>query len=188
MTNRPSDEVWISNAIVNVAGYWQDGMDLAASYKWTQQGLGNFNASLAGTYIREYAVQSLPNGAVARYQDGFSGTAAYPRYRTRSNLDWVSANNRWNATIGHTWVPEIDDLAWSTEYRVKSYHTFDLRVGHSFSGHSNRWLKGLQATIGMNNVFNKFPPLIRSEGNQSHDISTYDPIGRYIYGSIKYKF
>ena len=188
MTNRPSDEVWISNAIVNVAGYWQDGMDLAASYKWTQQGLGNFNASLAGTYIREYAVQSLPNGAVSKYQDGFSGTAAYPRYRTRSNLDWVSANNRWNATIGHTWVPEIDDLAWSTEYRVKSYHTFDLRVGHSFSGSSNRWLKGLQATIGMNNVFNKFPPLIRSEGNQSHDISTYDPIGRYIYGSIKYKF
>jgi iron complex outermembrane receptor protein len=61
-------------------------------------------------------------------------------------------------------------------------------VGHSFSGSSNRWLKGLQATIGMNNVFNKFPPLIRSEGNQSHDISTYDPIGRYIYGSIKYKF
>lgn len=40
----------------------------------------------------------------------------------------------------------------------------------------------------MNNVFNKVPPLIRSEGNQSRDISTYDPIGRYIYASVKYKF
>jgi len=71
---------------------------------------------------------------------------------------------------------------------VASYHTFDLRVGRSFANSSNRWLRGLQATLGVNNLANKTPPLIRSEGNQSHDISTYDPIGRFIYGSIKYKF
>jgi len=40
----------------------------------------------------------------------------------------------------------------------------------------------------VNNLFNKVPPLIRSEGNHSRDISTYDPIGRFIYGSVKYKF
>lgn len=186
MTNRPSDEIWISNSIVNVAGYWQDGMDVTANYKWSAQGLGNFSASLAGTYIREYAVQSLPGGAVSRYQDGFSGSAVYPRFRTRSNLDW--SHGSWNATVGHTWIPEVDDLAWSTEYRVKSYHTFDLRFGRSFANSSNRWLRGLQANLGVNNVFNKVPPLIRSEGNQSRDISTYDPIGRYIYASVKYKF
>jgi outer membrane receptor protein involved in Fe transport len=40
----------------------------------------------------------------------------------------------------------------------------------------------------VNNIFNKFPPLIPSEGNQSADINAYDPIGRFVYVQAKYKF
>ena len=63
-----------------------------------------------------------------------------------------------------------------------------LQVGHTFASSGNAWLKGLTTTVGVNNVFNKFPPLIPSEGNQSHDINAYDAIGRFIYVQAKYKF
>jgi hypothetical protein len=40
----------------------------------------------------------------------------------------------------------------------------------------------------VNNAFNRMPPRIPSEGNQSHDINAYDPIGRFVYVQARYKF
>jgi outer membrane receptor protein involved in Fe transport len=48
--------------------------------------------------------------------------------------------------------------------------------------------QGTSIDVGVNNVANKFPPFIAGEGNQSADINTYDPIGRFYYASVKYRF
>lgn len=191
MTSRPSDEVWISNAIVNVAGYWQDGMDLQATYRHDTQGWGKLNYTLAGTYIRQYVVQTLPTAAPVGYQDGFfargtSSSGVFARYRLNSRLDW--SHKSWSAGVAHTYVPSIDDLTNPTPFRVANYNSFDVQLGHSFANWGNRWVKGLQLQVGVNNVLNKFPPRIPSEGNQSHDINAYDPIGRFVYVQAKYKF
>lgn len=191
MTARPSDELWISNSIVNVAGYWQDGMDVKLDYKYNAGNLGTFDLSTAGTFLRQYVVQVLPTTPAQGYQDGYfnaatSSTGVFPRYRLSSRLDWSLKS--WNAGIGHTYVPSLDDLSNATAFRVAKYHNFDLQVGYSFKNSANRWLKGLTTTVGVNNVFNKFPPLIPSEGNQSADINAYDPIGRFVYVQAKYKF
>lgn len=191
MTDRPSDEIWISNAIVNVAGYWQDGVDLKIDYKYNAGNLGTFDLSTAGTFIRQYVVQVLPSSPATGYQDGYysaatSSTGVFPRYRINSRLDW--SRDSWTAGIAHTYVPSLDDLSNATPYRVAKYHNFDVQVGYSFKNSSNKWLKGLTTSVGVNNVFNKFPPLIPSEGNQSADINAYDPIGRFVYVQAKYKF
>jgi iron complex outermembrane receptor protein len=191
MTSRPSDEVWITNSKLNVAGYWQDGMDLQMSYKYDSRDWGRFNAAVAGTFIRNYVVQTLPSSPAVGYQDGFfargtESSGVFARYRLNSRLDWTRDN--WSASIAHTYVPSIDDLTNPTAFRVAKYQTFDLQVGHSFANWGHKWLKGLTTSVGVNNVFNKFPPLIPSEGNQSHDINAYDPIGRFVYVQAKYKF
>ena len=85
-------------------------------------------------------------------------------------------------------IPSVDDLANGTPYRVARYNTWDLQLGRSFSNSSNRWLKGLSFNVGINNLSNQMPPLIPSEGNQSHDIVSYDAVGRFIYFQAKYKF
>src|SRR5262249_46800036 len=54
MTSRPSDEVWITNSQVNVAGYQQDGLDLKAEYKFNTISSGRFVVSTAGTFLRNY--------------------------------------------------------------------------------------------------------------------------------------
>jgi iron complex outermembrane receptor protein len=85
-------------------------------------------------------------------------------------------------------VPSLDDLTNPTPFRVARYNSFDVLLSHNFSNWGLGWLKGLQMQVGVNNVFNTFPPLIPSEGNQSHDINAYDPIGRFVYVQAKYKF
>ncbi|WP_414661220.1 TonB-dependent receptor domain-containing protein [Horticoccus sp. 23ND18S-11] len=193
ITSRPSDEVWYTNKNVNVAGAWQDGMDLQVSYKYDTHGWGRFNGTLAGTYLRNYVFQALPSSPADGYQDGFfargSGTSrngVFARYRLNTRIDW--SHKDWTAGVAHTYVPSIDDITSPTRFRVAKYHSFDLQVGHSFANWGNKWLKGLTASVGVNNVFNKFPPYIPSEGNQSHDINAYDPIGRFVYVQAKYKF
>ncbi|MSU24019.1 MAG: TonB-dependent receptor [Opitutus sp.] len=191
MTSRPSDEVWISNANVNVAGYWQDGMDLKANYKFDTQGWGRLQVSTAGTFLRNYVVQTLPTSAPVGYQDGFfargtSSSGVFARYRLNNRLDWSMKS--WTAGLAHIYVPGLDDLTNPTPYRVGHYHSFDLQLGHNFGSSGNKWLKGLQLTVGVNNFTNTMPPLIPSEGNQSHDINAYDPIGRLVYVQAKYRF
>ena len=136
-------------------------------------------------------MQVLPSDPAVGYQGGYfnsgtESTGVFARYRLNNRLDWSLGN--WTAGLAHTYVPEISDLTNGTPFTVSSYHKIDLQVSHSFMGYSNRWLKGLTATVGMNNVFNRMPPLIPSEGNQSHDINAYDPIGRLVYIQAKYKF
>jgi iron complex outermembrane receptor protein len=194
MTSRPSDEVWITNSIVNIAGYWQQGLDFTLNYKYDTAGWGRFNTTLAGTYLHEYVVQVLPDQAPVGYQDGYfargtSSSGVFPRFRTNSRIDWSLRN--WTATIAHTYIPELDDLSSGISglpYRVAEYQTFDFQIGRNFTGSRFSWLKGLQAAVGVNNAFNRMPPRIPSEGNQSHDINAYDPIGRFVYVQARYKF
>ena len=191
LTGRPSDEIWISNNIVNVAGYWQDGFDVKANYDYNTQGMGKFRGTVMGTFLRNYYVQALPSTAAVGYQDSFyargtNSQGVFARYRLNNRIDWSMKNL--SAGIGHTYVASLDDATNPTPFRVAKYHKFDVNFAYSFNGSDNRWLKGLTASVGVNNVFNKFPPLIPSEGNQSHDINAYDPIGRLIYVQAKYKF
>lgn len=191
VTGRPSDEIWIKNSIVNVAGYWQDGMDLKVTYDYPTQSWGKVRGTVMGTYLRNYYVQDLPSQAARSYMDGFyqrgtNSQGVFPRYRLNNRLDWTLRNI--SAGIGHTYVPSLDDLGSFPSVRVKKYHKFDLQASYAFGANSGKWLKGLSATVGVNNVFNKFPPNIPSEGNQSHDINSYDPIGRLVYVQARYKF
>jgi len=48
--------------------------------------------------------------------------------------------------------------------------------------------EGLSIGAGVNNLLNEDPPFITSEGNQNHDINAYDPIGRFYYFDLTYKF
>lgn len=186
MSSGPSDAVWISNSIVNVAGVWQEGADIQLNYLYDTKNFGRFALSNATTYLRSYVVQSLPTDIPTQYQDGYSGTSVYARYRMQNRLSW--SLKEWRASLAHTYIPSIDDLANGTPYRVSHYNSGDLQVSRSFRGMSNKWVKGLDLSLGVNNFTNAQPPLIPSEGNQSHDINAYDAIGRFVYMQARYKF
>lgn len=185
MSNRPSDEVWISNALINVAGVWQSGADVSLRYRHDTADMGVINFQLVGTYIHEYAIQSLPTSAPVDYQGRYSGTSAYAKFRTYSSVAWTFNNMR--AQVAHTYVPELDEF--TTPVRtMDAYHQIDAAFSYDFSKFTNRWAQGLTLTFGVNNVFDEEPPFSQTEGNQNRDLRAYDPIGRLVYVQGRYKF
>jgi iron complex outermembrane receptor protein len=183
LSSRPSDSVWISNSIVNVAGFWQSGADLRISYSKEVEGRGTFSGQITTAYINDYFIQSLPTSAPIDYSGTFSGSSVFPRWRAFAQLGW--RYNGFTAGINATFIPSVTDFVTPGTPKVDSYNAFDLRFGYDFS---EGVVKGTSINVGVNNVSNKFPPRIPGEGNQSADINTYDPIGRFYYASVKYKF
>ncbi|MBA4135955.1 MAG: hypothetical protein C0518_01410 [Opitutus sp.] len=183
--------VWMTNPARNVAGLEQSGADLRIDYAYDTGGWGHFNASIAATYLHDYIVQTTPTSTPVDYAGTFTlttlnGISSLPRYRTFSQLDWTFKNLALG--LSHTFVPELDDVATPTVRPIESYHSFDVRVGYSFSGSGSRWLQGLRITAGVNNVLNEDPPFSVGEPDQNRDINTYDALGRFFYVSASYKF
>jgi iron complex outermembrane receptor protein len=186
MSNRPSDEVWITNQLVNIAGVWQSGADFKVSYRYDTKSWGELSARLTGVYLNEYVIQSLPTSTPFNYAGSYSGTSLYARYRFFSQLGWQY--KQWSAGLNTTYIPSVHDVGAANAPDVASYTTWDTRLGYTFSGSSNKWLKGLSLGVGVNNILNEDPPFITSEGNQNHDINAYDPIGRFYFVELNYKF
>ncbi|MCW5548287.1 MAG: TonB-dependent receptor [Opitutaceae bacterium] len=186
MSDKPSDTVWITNQLTNIAGVWQDGADIKVSYTHDTNSWGVLSARLSAVYLNSYVIQSLPTSAPFDYEGSYSGTSLYAKWRAYLNVGWRYKN--WTAGMNGTFIPGVTDVASPGNPKVTSYRTFDFQVGYDFQGSSNKWLEGLSLNLGVNNAFNKFPPFIASEGNQSHDINAYDPIGRFFFMEARYKF
>jgi iron complex outermembrane receptor protein len=187
MSNRPSDEVWITNQLVNIAGVWQSGADIKVSYTSDTKTWGVISARTSAVYLNEFVIQSLPTDTPFDYAGSYSGTSLYARYRFYTQLGW--SYKGWDAGLNNTYIPGVEDVAGGAGAPdVAAYSTWDARLGYSFKGSSNRWLKGLSIGAGVNNVLDEDPPFITSEGNQNHDINAYDPIGRFYYFDVNYKF
>jgi outer membrane receptor protein involved in Fe transport len=79
----------------------------------------------------------------------------------------------------------VDDVTAGTTFTVDSYRAFDLRLGYNFEEILG---KSMRLNFGINNFTDEEPPYIESESNQNRDINTYDPIGRFYFAELSYKF
>ncbi|MEO7598952.1 MAG: hypothetical protein ABIV50_08465 [Opitutus sp.] len=51
------------------------------------------------------------------------------------------------------------------------------------------WLRGLQVTVGVNNIANKLPPRSPTfDSGSNADVTEFNPVGRLYYVSAKYRF
>jgi outer membrane receptor protein involved in Fe transport len=170
------------------------GIDLNASYAWEMLG-GMFSASLAGAYFLEQEVASLPgvnDEATFDCAGRINVSCQTPNWRHVANFrygrgDW-SASARWRM-IGRMIYRETDESLASTDQilvtndnRIGSYHYFDL------SG-SYRFMDNYEVTLGVNNIFDKEPPLVGSTlSANANTLSGYDPLGRYLFATIGANF
>lgn len=109
-----------------------------------------------------------------------------PRFKGTATLTWKL--NGWSASVSER---VIDDYLASNTYSaagqrriVDQYWVTNANVGYAFSEGT---LKGLRLRVGMNNVFNEYPPFYpASSSGYSSDYS--DPRGRMTYVEASYKF
>lgn len=186
LTNRPSDEVWLSLLNINLAGIKQDGVDFKLGYTFDTASAGTFSAQLNGIYMLSYEVDNIPGvlpveDLVGVYHDDYG---LFPEWRAFLQLGWTYG--AWSVGVNGTLMPGVDDVTSGVPPygSVDSYNSWDLLAGYDFS----QFGPNLKVSLGINNVTNEDPPFIDSESNQSRDINSYDPIGRFYYLTMSYKF
>jgi iron complex outermembrane receptor protein len=199
-TANPSN-VFVQVPLINLASQAVKGFDATLNWTGPTTSAGTFSLGSSITVYNSYLLQAIPTEDYFQYAGHASGGSTssssqgtIPRWRTYTTLEWKYAAI--DARIGHTFVPSVTDIgpggdAASPPVSVGSYQQIDLLVGYDF-GKTDRsgWLGKLVLRVGVNNLFNKMPPLAPNAFPSTNaDVGSYNgAIGRLFFVDASYRF
>ncbi|SON94369.1 TonB-dependent receptor (fragment) [Xanthomonas citri pv. fuscans] len=183
-----------NNRLTNLGSIKTDGWDVDLFWTLPQTAFGRFKLSWQNTLVGRYealgaAGQRQPQGPGIEVVD-----SAIPEWTSNAVLDWSLGN--WTASWTARHISKLteqcgdavefavcfDPTVGTNRLDAITYH--DAQVGYRVD-----WLKGLQLIAGLNNVFDKDPPICLSCSLNGYDASTYDiPGGRFWYARVDLKF
>ena len=183
-----------NNRLTNLGTIKTDGWDADVTWVFPMAAWGQVTASWRNTLVGEYvavgaAGQRQPQGPGIEVVD-----SAIPEWTSTFALDW--RHGGWSAAWVMRHISELrEDCGNAVTFPVcsnpatgtnvlpaTSYH--DFQVGYRFDD-----FKGLQLVLGVNNAFDKDPPICLSCSLNGYDASTYDiPGGRFFYLRADMKF
>jgi iron complex outermembrane recepter protein len=216
------NSLWLSNsgfvtdALANVGKLETRGIDVDVSYGFDIGPAGRIRTNLIGTYIDEYVV--TPIGAEPSTRFNCAGL-----YGDICSSGAATANPifRWRHTMRTTWSTPWEGLditaSWryfsgmkldalspqanlsqapatvanggisSTDAAIKAYNYLDLSA-------AVKLVDKITLRVGVNNVFDKDPPIIGGSnlpsiaGNGNTFPQVYDALGRFIFGQLTVQF
>ncbi|WP_440985058.1 TonB-dependent receptor [Xanthomonas sontii] len=183
-----------NNRLTNLGSIKTDGWDVDLFWNSPETAAGRFKIGWQNTFVTRY----VATGAAGQVQPQRPGVevvdSSIPEWTSNLSLDW--SRGRWNASWTLRHISELTEqcgdavafpvcsnpVAGTNTLDAITYH--DLQVGYRFD-----WLKGLTLSGGVNNVFDKDPPICLSCSLNGYDASTYGiPGGRYLYVRADLKF
>ncbi|MEE7547438.1 TonB-dependent receptor [Xanthomonas sp. Kuri4-1] len=183
-----------NNRLTNLGSIKTDGWDVDLFWTLPETALGRFKLSWQNTFVGRYQA----TGAAGQVQPQAPGVevvdSAIPEWTSNATLGWSRGDWTASWTVRH--ISELtEDCGDAIAFAVCSNptagtNTLDAITYHDAQlGYKLRWLNGLQLTAGLNNVFDKDPPICLSCSLNGYDASTYDiPGGRYWYVRADLKF
>lgn len=196
---------FITDTTVNEGELQTKGIDFKAGYRVPLPKLGSLLFGAEGTYLQSLTTTPVPGfgsyDCVGYY--GATCGAADPKWRFVTNIDWTTPwqgldfNLRWRfigsqsseQTSTNTFLAGTPFLPLS---HIAAYNYFDLAA--SFNVY-----KGVRFQLGVNNIFDKAPPLVvggdcstsspagaNCNGNTFPGV--YDAMGRYLFAHITAQF
>lgn len=186
----------------NLGSVRTGGVDFSAQYNFNTERLGNFAFRLDSTYLSYYNADTAPGVPTFTYAGHYANVGSaqasacpgvaqclFPRWRaglfTRWNLgDWsatwkvryLSKFRMGSPSPAQDTFPAGSNLkGFFVDYGSTLYHdisaTYDLKPLKS------------QLSIGVNNVFNKLPPMLydNNTNNANTDAMNFDLVGRYYW-------
>ena len=175
-------------AASNIGTQKLSGLDIRLNYG-LNAGPGKVTWDSTTTYYFNYDVQVVPGtpyNPTAGLVTGLNGTI--PRWRTYNVFTYQI--NQFIAEVAHTYFAATTDVTEVDGYdpNIPAYSVFDLSLTYSIKKKA-RWFHGVQLTVGVNNVGNRYPTRSATFDSLSNvDISEFSPIGRLYYVSAKYRF
>jgi outer membrane receptor protein involved in Fe transport len=201
------NEGYIEDLLQNIGELHQRGIDLDVGYAVSLGGLGKLSTAMVGTYVNKYEITPLTALPSTGYNcEGFYGfVCGVPTYKWRHTLR-VSWATPWDGiTLGASWrylsAMTVDTLNTNPNTyagdgaiangvipangsHIASFSYLDLTASFRASQY-------LSFRVGVNNVFDKDPPVIGgssggSNGNTYPEF--YDALGRYIFATATVQF
>lgn len=216
-----SGSIWLTpNGYVdtipnNIGSTHTKGIEFGASYTQPVGGLGKLNISFNGTYLDKYKVDNgytQPYDCAGLYgpvcSAGGTTTSGAPlpkwRHKMRTSLEMpngIGVSLQWRY-IGKVKAETLESnqslnsaFTFDPGLHLKAISYFDLMTSYTIA-------KQYKFRLGVNNLFDKQPPLVTS-GNSGRDGSnlcptgpcngntypaTYDALGRYIFMGVTLDF
>ncbi len=190
---------FVDNRTTNTGSLKTSGVDINGDYR-TNIGNNKLRWQFVGTYLDKYVFQPLTNG-FSYDCAGFYGITCgnpNPTFRFNTNLKFTTASDfavtlRWRH-LGKVTVDTLStdvDLASpgaapTIDEKLPAANYFDLLFALPVRDNAT-------FRIGINNVFDKDPPLVSQAslggfGNGNVFPGTYDQLGRYIFVNLTADF
>jgi len=186
------DNVFVADRLVNIAAVKIAGIDFAAKYSHNAGADAKVDFGTNATYYRRYLVRALPTDPFVETaghstDSPIGGNGTIPRWSAYSFVNYTMHN--YEAYVGNRFLPAYVDA--NDGARIGAWTTWDASVAFTFGKASDwrRYLNGARFSVGVNNVFDRMPPLDPTIFTDSNaDIATFGSIGRFVYFDLKFKF
>lgn len=184
----PTDEISQIRNVgpINTGERLTDGIDITVSQR-IDTSVGAFTLTGIATRILTFEQENFPGAGTIDYLGKYWGPGAaledvsFPEWRANIALTWEY--ERWTAAIGWNYVDGYTEDAALYNFEsedseprdVRSYMTFDVRLGYKIP-----WIEG-RLMAGVNNVFDEQPPLVESSFENAYDRRLADIRGRMYF-------
>ena len=179
----------LDNRTANAAGLDSSGIDLALSYQGLPLPVGELDVRLDLTRILAHDVIQ-PDGTVIEHaqwfrdgQDGHFGEWKYSlglAYIFNDNLD-VSWDIRFIDDVMEEYEDQFTGEVLERTLEGAIYH--DLQANWRFDA----WRGRSMLTVGVDNVLDDDPSFSLDGFNDNTDVRTFDTVGRFIYGRVRFQ-
>ena len=192
-------EASIIGTNTNIGSLRTKGLDLGFSYDQKVGAYGRMGLVMNGTYLKSFEVEEMPGEGSYDCAGLYNGAGkcgqARPKWRHKLRLNW---NTPWQTDLAVTWRyfkavdiettssnPLLSGIARPVERTLGAMNYIDLAGTYALT-------KKISLTAGINNLFDRDPPLTSQAGtgvgNANTFPSMYDALGRKIFMSLTARF
>lgn len=171
----------IDNSSVNAGRQTARGVDILAAYE-SRLGQGDDRIALMANVSHLVSERQI---TATQPELPLAGILFNPpRWRGRASASWTRGGLTFTGVANYT--GELADTRFSPAAELPDQVRFDLVARYRTGEQSSPWLRGLDLTLGIENVFDAEPPPIFTSlvGDTPYDSTNYAPLGRVISLSV----
>jgi len=186
-----SPDGFIDTRNLNIGSVKVQGIDVAVNYRHDLGRIGHAGLEFTGSYLDKYIVDqgglSTPFNCAGLH--GYECSNPIPKWRHNVRLTWegrqgISVSGFWRYTSNLHFRP-YPDFDPQPPPKVPAVSYFDLATIF-------RVEPGFSLRLGVNNIFDKEPPIVLFCGSIGCNGNTfsqwYDPLGRYFFAGATVNF
>lgn len=181
--NRVTGEIdFLSSQPANAADERTSGIDIGALYDFKAAG-ANGLLSVELSYLKRYEVRPFPGADAIVYTGKITGgRGSYTQWRGLTSL--TMSKGAWSGSYTLRYIGAADDInAAPTEIGARApavlYHSVQAKYALN---------KSLDLSLGIDNLFDKQAPFIKSYTDANTDTMTYDLLGRRWFARLGYRW